>query len=872
MFALQRSLSFGYLRQHRTRTILVLFSIGLGVATLVATQALKATLHDTGRQAANPLSQIADLLILNAQTGVPRSLVDQVLHAGMPEVQDAEPLIFGRVAVKEADGSQRSVGLIGVDLSLHKLKLQRRTEDRSNPWGAELHIDPAAALLFAITPKGPWALLGGKLVDEIGDQKKTFVVRSPDGERELGRFGTIQFPSGSGMDRGGFLVVDLDLAAKLAPQGAPDRVGQINIHLTPEAATDPAAVERIRQQLQEVIGDQGDVRTLEANFETAREVTAGLELGFSIGGVAALVVGLFLVYNILSVSVAERRRDIGIMRAVGATRSQIAWLFLGEAACLGLVGSALGIPLGWALAHIALGPLESVLSDLVAPTEPIPIRISMSLMLLAIGSGTVTAILAALVPAGQAASEEPASAVRQAPRTPRLRHLLLHLAIIAVLLGAGAAATLLRESLPVHFGVFSGAILLFIGQLVAVPLLVRLLGRVLLPAFRPLLGVTGRLAADNVVRTPTRTGIVIAVLAATGSLMLLVAGFVDSTERGLRDWINRFVAADLFVTCGGSLHSASAVQPMKETVPAMLRAELPEVVAALGIRFHLLEFRSRIVFMLAVDANAFAEIPDTPYARNLLRYPRLQDPATALVSENFATLHHLNVGDHFQVRGPQGPVDLEIIGTVLDYAWNRGTITVNRNWYKDVFKDSLIDLCDLYLRPGSDPDAVRSKLEARFSKSEALFASTRAEIHQDITANLNRVYNLSYAQQGVVGIVALLGVASALFISVLHRRRELGLLRAVGASRGQVLWSVAAEALLMGLLGGLIGLAIGMDLEWYVVGVMVWDDAGFTFPMVVPWLAAVVVFVLSAVLATLVGLWPASVATRLRIPEAIAYE
>jgi putative ABC transport system permease protein len=872
MFALQRSLSFGYLRQHRTRTILVLFSIGLGVATLVATQALKATLNDTGRQAANPLSQLADLLVLNAQTGVSRSLVDRLLSAGAPEVQSVEPLLLGRVAVKVADASYRSVALIGIDFSRIDLDVLVKAAEEPNPWKAEVRPDLIASLLFALTPRGPWALVGGKVVEELGEGRTVFSVLAPSGERQLGLLGTVEFPEGSGMDRGGFLVVDLDLATRLSPLGGADRVSQINVHLRPDVIKDPAALERIRQRLQEAIGNQGEVRTLEANFETAREVTAGLELGFSIGGIAALVVGLFLVYNILSVSVAERRRDIGIMRAVGATRGQIAWLFLGEAALLGVIGSILGIPLGWALAHIALGPLQRVLSDLVSPTDPLPVRISTNLMLLAVGSGTVTAILAALVPAAQGAGEEPAAAVRLTPRSLRLGHLLWHLGAVALLLGAGMAATLLRQWLPVRSGVFSGATLIFIGQIVAVPLLVRLLGQVLLPVLRPVLGVTGRLAADNLVRSPGRTGIVIAVLAATGSLMLLVAGVVRSTESALRDWIDRAVAADLFVTCGGSLHGASAIQPMKEEIPGMLRKELPEVVASLGIRFHLLEFRQRIVFLLAVDARAFADIPETPYARNLLRFPRLADGGTALVSENFATLYGLKVGDYFQVSGPQGPVDLEIIGTVLDYAWNRGTVTVSREWYKKVFEDNLIDLCDLYLHPGSDAQAVREKLEQRWGKSDALFASTRAEAHEDISATLDRVYNLSYAQQGVVGMVALLGVASALFISVLHRRRELGLLRAVGASRGQVLRSVAAEALLMGLIGGFIGLGIGLDLECYVVGVLVWDEAGITFPPLVPWIAAVVVFVLSAVLATLVGLWPAYAATRLRIPEAIAYE
>jgi putative ABC transport system permease protein len=425
--------------------------------------------------------------------------------------------------------------------------------------------------------------------------------------------------------------------------------------------------------------------------------------------------------------------------------------------------------------------------------------------------------------------------------------------------------------LPTRAGVFAGIVLILTGALAAMPLLTRVLGGFVRPLLRPVLGLEGRLAADNLVRSPGRTGIVIAALAATGALMVQTAGFIRCTEDGVLDWIDHAVAADLFVTCGGSVNTASAALPMDERVVGELRT-LPEVESALGIRFHLLDFRDRLVFLLAVDADAFAATPGRPYARNLRRYPRLREPGTAVVSENFAALYGLHLGDRIRVRGRHGPVELEIIGTVLDYVWNRGTITVDRAWYRREFTDTQVDLCDLYLRPGSDPDAVRREIRRRWGAHDALFAATRAEAHDDIHQSLHRIYNLAYAQQAVVGLVALLGVASALFISVLQRRRELGLLRAVGASRARVLRSVAAEAALMGLVGGVLGFGVGLFLEWYVVDVMVWDEAGFTFPLVVPWAASAVVFVLSTALATLVGLWPAYHATRLRIPEAIAYE
>ena len=151
-------------------------------------------------------------------------------------------------------------------------------------------------------------------------------------------------------------------------------------------------------------------------------------------------------------------------------------------------------------------------------------------------------------------------------------------------------------------------------------------------------------------------------------------------------------------------------------------------------------------------------------------------------------------------------------------------------------------------------------------------SSGATELRDAVTDQVNRIYHLAYAQEFVVGLVALLGVISALFISVLQRRRELGLLRAVGATQGQVLRSVMAEAALMGMVGAVIGFVAGLLLEWYILGVVVFDEAGMIFPMMAPWISAGVVVGASVVLTTLVGLWPAWSATRLRITEAIAYE
>ena len=176
------------------------------------------------------------------------------------------------------------------------------------------------------------------------------------------------------------------------------------------------------------------------------------------------------------------------------------------------------------------------------------------------------------------------------------------------------------------------------------------------------------------------------------------------------------------------------------------------------------------------------------------------------------------------------------------------------------------------MKPGADTEAVQSEVLDRYGAKESLFVISRPEVNHDVSETLRRVYSLIYAQQSVVGMVALLGVVSALFISVLQRRRELGLLRAVGASRPQILRSVLAEALLMGIVGAVVGFGIGLLLEWYVLDILILDESGFSFPLRVPWVEAGVVSLASILFATLAGLWPAFLATRLKITEAIAYE
>jgi putative ABC transport system permease protein len=888
---LLRTLTLRYLGQHPLRSVLVVLLIALGVTVLVATQALGTGINKGIQDGVNPLGSLADLLVVNGQAGMPAELAKELREARIDGVKDVTPFVFSRMSLYDLDN--KVVWLIGVE---PPRGMEKKTEalHSVNSLGVSVQwtYEPKTLREKLALLLRPPALVSENLARELHAKRVSdaspllFQLFNAGRKPEVTLFGTVDFTDSSlPLKDSHVVVMSLASASAICYPDDPGTINQIAVRLEPGADKEAA-----RKLIQDRLGTRAQVQSLQDSQGLISDVTAGLQIGFAIGGAGALVVGLFLVYIVLSVSVTERRHDIGILRAVGATKLQIAGLFVGEAHCLGLLGSALGLPMGWLLGWLAIGPMSRIVSDLMVPIDSAQIELPLWLMLVALVSGMLVADLAALVPAIQAAGEEPADAVRRVPRTVSARLLALQIAAAGLLVLLGIALAHFRDWLPMRWGMFAGIVALLLGALLTTPLIASLIGRAIQPVFRHLFGVEGRLAADNLVRSPGRTGLVIAALAATSGLMVQTAGFLRSSHQAFREWIDEKIAADLFVTSGSSVTSGGAAISMQENMLDKLKS-IHGVETILPVRFHRLDFTppnpirqygkrkhdetdtKRIVFLVAIDTQTFIHAgADRPLARSLQQYPQLRQPGKVVVSDNFAALYHVKVGDRFNIPGRNREIPVEVVGTAVDYSWNRGTIIVDRAWYRDEFADKQVDIFDLFLKPGTEVVAVRKEIVERFGASEALFVETRSAVNDDIQKTMRQVYGLAYAQQTVIGVVALLGVVIALFISVLQRRQQLGLLRAVGATRSQVLRTVLAEAVLMGVVGAIVGFAVGLLLEWYVLDVLLLDESGFRFPMCIPWREAGVVMTASIVLATLAGWWPAYHATRLRIPEAIAYE
>ncbi len=877
MLTVFRLLSLRYLVQRWDRSALIVLSIALGVATLVSTRILNQCLEAAASNTTTPL-KVGDLCVTNDELGVDHALADELRKANIPGLESVQPIAVDRVVLPAL--GDRSAVIIGVEIAKHQLPAGKdpfEVLNGGNAYHAQFsRVTPTtlAAIARALNGKrvvlsravyDRWLATGATTDDpfkiKYGDRVEEFTpvaVIDYDGKSPLAALGT------------DLIGMEIDKAASFLRPETP-RINRIDLLFVDgtdlKAARDAAAA---------VVGDRASVRTAAEQGSGTQNVVSGIQIGFTMCSIGAMVVGLFLVYNSLAVTVAERRHDIGILRSIGATRGQVIFVFLASAGVLGLLGGAFGVPLGTGMARFALYLVQDDVNGLfyTSLTEG-PNTPTTGTMLTAVLAGLATAMFAALVPAVQAASHDPADAVRRTPGRAGGGWWFAHRIVCALLVGVGVALILLRATLPNRVGSFGGMVLVLVGLLLSAPILVGLIVRLLQPFLRAVLPIEARLAADNLIRSPGRTGLVIGALGAGVAVMIQTAGVGKSNEEPVTRWLDEVIQADQFVAAGSV---SSAISSMCPSDPKLVDevAKIEGVESAAGIRYMRPTYNGTVLFLTAVDYDKFV---GPSQARGPDGLPQLDKMRAAvgkegvLVSDNFLAKHKLTIGDTVTLKGANRWVTLPILDVVRDYSWSQGTLFIDRAVYARLFDDKQIDIVHVFLtRESEEARAAAHGRVTAFADSRGLVTEDRSALRKMVGELIDRVYKLVHLQQVVVGIVASLGVITSLLISVLQRKRELGLLLAVGATPGQVIMTVLYEAILMGLFGTFLGFLIGIPLEWYVLKIVLREESGFELDLLMPWGQAFAIAGGSLFIATIAGLLPALRAVKTRIPDALAVE
>ena len=816
------------LRREPLRTGLTALAVALGVAVVLAIELAGGAAAGSFRSSVETLAGDADYEV-TAAGGVPPEALARL--AALPHPLELRPRIEDYAFLPE---TSRTVPLIGVDMLADA------------PAGASRGEPGAFQRDNAIwTGDGLPFRPGDRVRMLVNDREGTFTVRGALGE-------------GSGD------AVVMDLAPATRVLGRDGRLDRILVKVPAGEGYE----ELLRAALPGLTVSPGGART-----EENRRMLAAFRWNLRVLSYIALVVGAFLIYNTISVSVVRRRAEIGILRALGASRGAVRAAFVGEAACFGAAGALAGIALGRLMAESAVRMVASTVESLYVSSRPAPVSLTWETALLALAAGTGVAVLSALAPAWEGSAVAPVEAMARGRLEHRARVEKWRGLAAAALFAGGAWAASRQPPLdgkPV-FG-YLAAVLMIAAATFAIPALVAQLSALTAVAMRRVFGVEALLAARALAGSLRRTSVLVGALATAIAMMAAVGIMVGSFRQTVLLWMEDRLQADLYLRPAGP-SGADRHPTMSAEIPDRLEA-LPEVAAVDRFRAYSISFRGLPASMGAGEARIVAQYGRRPFlsgADPRAVYERLIGAEAVIVSEPFANKHGVGAGDEIALALQGRTGRFRVLDVYHDYSSERGWIVMDRATLLRYLPDPAPSNVAVYLAPAVSLEEGRRAVERALGGRGVLVFSNRS-LRQEAIRVFDRTFAITYALEAVAALVAVMGVAGALLALVIDRRREFALLRFLGGGAGQVRRMVLFEAGLLGMLANVAGLILGVFLSLLLIYVINRQSFGWTIQF--HWPVAVLVGALTVVYAAtvLAGLYPARIVTRMNPVEVIHEE
>ena len=832
-------------RRHKLRTIITLLSVSVGVATYFAIRTANQSLLHSLQATVDRVAGKASLQITAGESGFPESVLETA--RATPGVTDATGVVQMIRATDLHD--QTPVLIFGVDI-----------EGEQRLRG--LHIEGADALKLPGT-----ILLSSSFAAEEGLIPGTGLpVFGSQGRTELAILDVFQDDRIGALFGGRVGIMDIREAQDVFGRGV--NIDRVDVITNPEVS-----VESVRQALKERLGSGLDIERPQVRTKEVEDATVTIRRGFLLTSLVALLISSFLIFNAMSIAVNQRWKEIGILRALGVERGAAQKMFLLDAVIMAFLGSILGVIGGYGLAlesSSLTGTLSNVLSSsMVAIMVPEPPGFNAMFALESIAIGITCTVISAWLPARAASRLNPVFALHNIETRRRE-------AVVGwPRMGLGAALVTLGVLLigfaPPQVGVvvqLGSVAVIFFGFIVMLPRLSCSIAGVLRPLADLVFGSEGVLAVDSVILAPRRTsatvGALMAGLAFTFSTWGMIQGEKELVTRSLeREWNH-----DLQVWSPSSL-----TEDFATTV-----SRIPGIKHVNPLVTDTSRYRGQIAGLHFWDMRLWFERPgqmlvdgDLERARDLV--PKGQG---CLISNNFAARWRLGVGDVLILEAPASRLELPILG-IADYnAWFEGTVFLDRSLYKEYWRDNRVNLLAIDLEPGANPDTLKSEVERLSSGGQPLVVQTSEESRRRSTeivaANIDQLFSFFYVQMLIATFVGLIGIINTLVISVWDRKREIGIIRALGGTRGQVRKMVLLEAGVICVVGLIAGILKGVCDTYFMTHTIATVFGGYTIPFYFPGRLMLLSVPVVTVVAIAAAWWPARVASRMNVVASIGSE
>jgi putative ABC transport system permease protein len=848
---LLRLITWPYVRKHLLRSVLTTTGIMLGVAVFVGMHTANRSVLRALYRTVDRIAGATQLQVTAGETGFDEEVLERV--QGLAEVRVAVPVV--EAVVNTGLPAQGNLLVLAVDMTGDRSLRQYDLES-----GEEAIIDDP--LVFLAQPDS--LIVTREFAERNGLAIGSRVpMRTMVGERLFTVRGIMKSGGLTSAFGGNLAVMDVYAAQFVFGRGR--KFDRIDLALRDEVTLDQG-----RRAIQKLLGPGFQVEPPSSRGQQFESVLRVYAISMNLTSLFALVIGMFIIFNSFAIAVTQRRPEIGILRALGATRRQIRTLFLAESAIGGVFGSLVGLVLGALLARgIALyigGLFEGVYGLAERPEE---VRVEPGVLLFALAMGIVTSVIGGFIPSRSAARVDPVQALQKG------KYQVLSAGENLVRRGAAAVAALLAAA-AVLFGrgtvaFYGGYLLAIISGLLLTPTAALWVARALRPVLKWLRPVEGTLAADSLIQAPRRTSATVAALMLSLALVVGLGGLASASYDSIVGWVDSALNPDLFVTPSQNLTSrgfrfpssmadglrqiegVGEVQPVRSARISFLGS--PVLLVSLGIDGWM-----RRAWRPAVEGDTDTMYRETAAGRGVM------------ISDNLAGLHGLHVGSVVELGTPAGLLRLPVAGILSDWSDQSGSIFLDRSVFIRYWNDDSVNVFRVYLEPGATVSRVREQIQSRFVGSYRLFVLTNAEVKRYITGLTDQWLGLAYSQIFVAVLVAILGIVNTLTVSIIDRRRELGVLQAVGALRRQLRHTVWMEALSIGIVGLILGLTLGALNLYYVREMSHRDITGILLAYKYPVRIALLLLPVILASAFISALWPAESAVRGSLVEALEYE
>ncbi|MFC5953314.1 ABC transporter permease [Streptomyces pratens] len=831
---------------HKARLLMTVLAVMLGVAFVSGTLVFTNTISDALQKSSAKGFDHVDVAVTaqwkdaeGDQVAEPHELTSAMVEdsARAPGAAQAIGVVTGFTAMADADGK-----LIGEGFS----------SQGGNYWGTD---DPRYPLTEGHAPKGPdEILIDSRTAERAGYKVGDTVRMSIDGPvLEPVVTGVFTTDDGNVTAGGSLALFDTATAQKLfGKKGTFDEIAV--------KAKDGVSETALKAELDKALpADAVETTTGTQLADDQASMIAssmsGLKQGLLVFAGIALFVGTFIIANTFTMLVAQRTRELALMRAVGASRRQVTRSVLIEAFVVGAVAAVVGL-----LTGIAIGAgLRALMGAFEATVPAGPLVVTPGTVAAAFAVGILITMLAAWLPARRAAKIPPVAAMSSVHAKATTKSLVLRNTLGALFSGAGIAVVLAATTMSGSDGqapMGIGAVLLIIGVFILTPLLSRPLIAAAAPVLR-VFGMSGKLARQNAVRNPRRTAATASALMIGLTLITGMTVVAGSLQNAIDKMATSAIKADYVVSiANGTWLSPDVARTLKQS---------DDVTASSPLRNAPARIDEQTEFLTGVDGSSIGELTDFP-----VRDGAFEVSGTRIVVDHeTAEEYGWKAGSDFILTYEDGKKqELTVAGVYEGNEMFRG-IMIDTATLAPHQPDP-IDMQVMVKTSGGASDAAKDRLVEALGTNPAIKVQDKKDISNELASMFTLILNMVYGLLAMAVLVAVLGVVNTLAMSVFERSQEIGMLRAIGLDRKGIKRMVRLESLVISLFGGVLGIGLGVFFGW-AAGQLVGSTMA-TYELILPWDRMAVFLLLAGVVGVLAALWPARRAARLNMLQAIKAE